>query len=430
MKLLIKMVALKSTVSLCFFEPATNFVCVQMGQASSRAPWRHPPTGDFLDQPITCGPYYLIQEIGKGAFGIAYLAVLRRRIDSTLARVGDEKDDHDIALLPDTAASDLEDHKVPLAPSCRAMFLLAKANELFVVKRFRTELPAEEAHGLTREEQQARLMAKREMFVQERLRTAWVKGHLEAVGLRNDHLVRYFTDITDDETKAPAMVFEYCNCGDIRRLLSRCKKPGNSFQHLSRHQALQIFLQLAQGLSQLHEAQIVHGDLALRNCFVHSVDGESLVFNIGDFGLCVDVSSPGGVAASQTRGPHVPGDEPASFKSDVYTLGLLFYEILSLVDLSRGTLYDHKTTSMIAAVLQETKFDTDALSVYGEEKELIRAMISADAKERPTSLEVVRRLTALQVRRFGASKSVCPVMCAYFCVRIHFRANVDPGHSL
>ncbi len=38
----------------------------------------HAPSGPFLNKPESFGPYYLIQSLGKGAFGEASLAVRER----------------------------------------------------------------------------------------------------------------------------------------------------------------------------------------------------------------------------------------------------------------------------------------------------------------------------------------------------------------
>lgn len=111
-------------------------------------------TAGCFDKPIDLGKYLLLKEQGKGSFGVAYLAVLRRLFN---------KD-----ALPHTPD------------------IIAKATQLFVVKRFRTELdPLEiEQQGLTREEI---LASKRLSFIEERQQAAWLRGQISS----HPNLVEY-----------------------------------------------------------------------------------------------------------------------------------------------------------------------------------------------------------------------------------------------
>lgn len=199
-----------------------------------------PPIAPFLPSPIAFGSpqYLLLQKLGNGSFGVAYVAVRAR--------------DCNLAAQPGA----------PM-PSCAELF---KSNApLFVVKRFRKELDAEEEHGKTEEEKKKLVSTKAEMFNAERRSAAWIK---EAIG-KESNLLYYYHDISDPETGVDAMVFEFCNCGDIRRLVSGCKDGSGKLIHLTLFEILSIGVQLAEGLSVLHEHKIVHRDLALRNLFVH-----------------------------------------------------------------------------------------------------------------------------------------------------------------
>src|SRR5689334_12809010 len=90
------------------------------GESKGTAKWQHepietptvPPIAAFLPSPIPIGSpqYLLLQNLGSGAFGEAFVAVLAR----------------DVKLADGT-----------LPKSCRGAYL--RARKLFVIKRFRTD---------------------------------------------------------------------------------------------------------------------------------------------------------------------------------------------------------------------------------------------------------------------------------------------------
>lgn len=90
------------------------------------------------------------------------------------------------------------------------------------------------------------------------------------------NLVTFYHDAEDSQHETNARVFEYCNCGDLRRLLTGCKTEDGLLR------VKLCGVQLA-----LHSNNIVHRDLALRNLFVHRHTNGELTVKIGDFGLSV-----------------------------------------------------------------------------------------------------------------------------------------------
>lgn len=340
-----------------------------MGNRSSESKTvQVPPIAPFLSAPVPFGSpqYLLLQMLGQGAFGRAYVAVLKRDLN-----------------LADSAE----------LPSCQECFM--RAPKHYVIKRFRGDLDQDEAEGKSDDEKAELIERKRAMFIDERRSAAWIKA---AVG---DHpnLVSYKHDIPDPTTGTDAMVFEFCNCGDIRRLVKGCKDKSGKLIHLTLFEILHIGVQLANGLAALAEAKIVHRDLALRNVFVHCNPVGDLVLKIGDFGLCVDIGDGKREDERVKFGLH----EPAAFKgfdkydekSDVYQLGLMLYELLSLIDLSQNTLYQLNTTSLAEArvlVAGSVEGLGTIRADYKDVANLVRDMISSDSAKRPTARNVFHRL--------------------------------------
>ena len=101
---------------------------------------------------------------------------------------------------------------------------------------------------------------------------------------------------------------------------------------LDTRQALSILAQLAGGLAEMHKRGIVHRDLKPANIMVRD-DG---TMAIADFGIAKKLEA----AANMTRhgelfgtpyylAPELVEGQPASERSDLYSLGVIFYEMLT-----------------------------------------------------------------------------------------------------
>lgn len=122
---------------------------------------------------------------------------------------------------------------------------------------------------------------------------------------------------------APAMVLELAGKGELSQYL---------WQPLSVRLALSLARQVADALRVIHESGRVHGDVKPANIFVN--DGGTL--KLGDFGLgnaagctmlfsCVAGGTPGYVA------PEVANGYPSTAASDVYSLAVTLFEMLTAV---------------------------------------------------------------------------------------------------
>ena len=101
---------------------------------------------------------------------------------------------------------------------------------------------------------------------------------------------------------------------------------------LSEDGARKIVVQIAQGLSDIHKAGICHRDIKHLNIFI-SNSGASPVVKIGDFGHSARLNTNEAIKKlAGTIGfmaPEVVLDEPSDFKSDVWSLGIILYALIS-----------------------------------------------------------------------------------------------------
>ena len=120
------------------------------------------------------------------------------------------------------------------------------------------------------------------------------------------------------------MVMEYCGGGTLHETLEKGR--------LEKSHAIYYFLQIAQGLEAIHKNGIIHRDIKAENILFRQ-DGSLAII---DFGIAETISrSKQLINASLTQGtPHYMSPEQASGRSmdersDIYSLGCIFYELLS-----------------------------------------------------------------------------------------------------
>jgi serine/threonine protein kinase len=278
-----------------------------MGSSSSvelPVGWVMPPPKPLFDQPVGFGEYLLISSLGKGDFGEAFLAVRNRE-------VGEVKEQ-----------------------TCE-QFYRSDAPK-FVVKRFGT----------------------REDSDQERRNASHVKSELALAGFTAcPHVLSYGKEVKDEKHDNDATVFEYCNAGDLKRLVKRCVDRGARF---SVFEVLTVAEQLCKALLAFKKAKVVHGDVALRNVFLHWDPKTTLLtVKLGDFGICQDLGDSKTATFrdkySLHMAPEVDGKTPYDQQIDVYSFGVVLYELMAVTVVSIPTRVRNGTLPIFDALVERTR---------------------------------------------------------------------------
>ncbi|KAF0469708.1 kinase-like protein [Gigaspora margarita] len=133
-----------------------------------------------------------------------------------------------------------------------------------------------------------------------------------------------FTKDTTTETGSSYMVLQFANNGDLRSYLR------DHFSELNWSTKIKMAKDISNGIKCLHKANIVHRDLHDKNILVN--DGRLM---IADFGLAKSLGSTSNSLAGGTLLYSDPKymENPYLFKrekpSDIYSLGVLFWELSS-----------------------------------------------------------------------------------------------------
>jgi NIMA (never in mitosis gene a)-related kinase 1/4/5 len=123
------------------------------------------------------------------------------------------------------------------------------------------------------------------------------------------------------------IIMEFCDGGD---LLKRIKAQGDV--PFKEDQVVSWFVQIALALKHCHDRKILHRDLKAENVFL-SCGGTML--KLGDFGVAKALDKTSALARScigtpYYLSPEICQNKPYNNKSDIWSLGVLLYEIATL----------------------------------------------------------------------------------------------------
>ena len=131
--------------------------------------------------------------------------------------------------------------------------------------------------------------------------------------------------ISDDDL---VIVFEWAAAGDLKRQLRKAQERKIGFDE---RVIWKYFSQICEAIKHMHERRIMHRDLKPANIFL-TLDG---TIKVGDLGLSRELSEHTVQAHSKVgtplyMSPEVLRGDGYDFKSDIWSLGCLLYELAML----------------------------------------------------------------------------------------------------
>ncbi|MCB0358023.1 MAG: serine/threonine protein kinase, partial [Bdellovibrionales bacterium] len=213
-----------------------------------------------------------------------------------------------------------------------------------------------------------------------------------AFTVRHPNVIRAYDLIHADDTVGYTM--EFAAGGDLRTLLQ-------SHGPFAAHQVESIGLQLCCGLDAIHRSGIVHRDLRLENIFLA---GDGTV-KIADFAIA---AAPAGtrltahgdvIGALDYVSPEYVERGEFDFRSDVYALGIVLFELLT------GTYPFPREKTPIESLMRRISGEPLSPREFGadcplELEQIIHRALQADPRQRFSSVEDVGvALEGLQMSR-------------------------------
>lgn len=145
---------------------------------------------------------------------------------------------------------------------------------------------------------------------------------LSASSLSHQNIVEMY-DVGEDDG-IYYIIMEYIEGQTLKQLL---KKRGA----LTLSESIDIMLQLTDGMAHAHDSYIIHRDLKPQNIMIQD-DGQ---IKITDFGIAMALNSTQLTQTNSVMGSvhYLPPEQAAgkgsTIKSDIYSMGIIFYELLT-----------------------------------------------------------------------------------------------------
>jgi NIMA (never in mitosis gene a)-related kinase 1/4/5 len=173
------------------------------------------------------------------------------------------------------------------------------------------------------------------------------------------------------------IVMEYADGGDLNKLIKNQQKEKAFFPEET---VLDWFCQICLAVKHLHDKRILHRDLKSGNIFLT----KSGMVKLGDFGISKSLENTLDKAKTVIGTPYYLSPEiimnkPYSFQSDIWSLGVLLYE-MSFLKMP----FDAKSMPMLTLKIIKGEYTPLPKEFSSDIKNLIASILVVDAKKRPT----------------------------------------------
>merc|ERR1740138_132758 len=170
------------------------------------------------------------------------------------------------------------------------------------------------------------------------------------------------------------IVMDYADGGDVHQRIK-----GQEGRLIPEVQVLEWFVQTCFALKHVHERKVLHRDLKTQNIFLMAT-GQ---IKLGDFGIARVLDATKDYAKTMVGTPYylspeIIEDKPYNFKSDVWSCGVVLYEMTTLKHP-----FDADSLVTLASKILRDQYPPPDASYSDDLKALIKRMLCKDAKCRP-----------------------------------------------
>ncbi|XP_046842933.1 serine/threonine-protein kinase Nek11-like isoform X2 [Xenia sp. Carnegie-2017] len=177
------------------------------------------------------------------------------------------------------------------------------------------------------------------------------------------------------------IITEFCEGGDLNDKINSWKKAGRTFDQSL---VLAWFVQLLLAIQFIHKKRILHRDIKTRNIFL-----KNNMIKIGDFGISRILMGTSDMATTFTgtayyMSPEILRHEGYNSKSDIWSLGVVLYEICTLSRAFEGK-------NLLGVMYKIVEGEAPQLPDTFEPKlrSIFESMLSKNPVQRPSVSEIL-----------------------------------------
>ena len=216
--------------------------------------------------------------------------------------------------------------------------------------------------------------------------------------VKNKNVISYKEAFFDEKDSSLGIVMEYADKGDLFQLITERKKTKNYF---TEQEVWKIFIQLLNGLKALHDFKILHRDIKSANVFLF----KGGICKLGD--LNVSKVARKGLGYTQTGTPYYASPEvweekPYDSKSDVWSLGCVMYETITL-----RPPFQAKSMEELYKKVMRGNYPRIPKKYSEDLSDAIKLMIQVEAGARPSCEELLKMpMITKRIEFFNNNKDI------------------------
>jgi NIMA (never in mitosis gene a)-related kinase len=213
--------------------------------------------------------------------------------------------------------------------------------------------------------------------------------------ISHPHIIGYRESFYDTDNNTLNIVMELADQGDLQSKISTHK---NIKIYISEKEIWSYLVQILQGMKVLHDNKIMHRDLKSANIFLKN--GQ---IKLGDFNVSKELNE--GFLNTQTgtpyyASPEVWSEKPYDFKSDIWSVGCIIYELCALKLPFRGRDIEALYTSIMRGSYEPIP------SIYSKDlNSIVNLMLKSDPTKRLSCDDLLAHSLIMKRNKVASYKS-------------------------
>ena len=197
--------------------------------------------------------------------------------------------------------------------------------------------------------------------------------------LRHPNIIKFKEIIKDKKNDYYHIIMEYADDGDLNQ---KIKNKKTFFQE---DIILYYFIQICLGLKYIHEHKIIHRDLKTQNIFITKKNE----IKLGDFGIAKNLKKTLDkahtiIGTPYYFSPELINNEPYDYKTDIWSLGIVLYELCCLKLPFQGN-----NIAQLSMKILKGSYNPLPNIYSNDIKVLVKKMLNVNKNKRPSIFDIL-----------------------------------------